>query len=70
MHKYSFFQNFQGWEEFRQRPLPERLPLFYRDGRIYDVLFSQQFDREFREIDDEVERILNFMCNACGEPAE
>jgi aspartate carbamoyltransferase catalytic subunit len=47
MQKYSFFQDFQGWETFRKRPLAERLPLFSREGRIYDVLFSQQFDRTF-----------------------
>jgi aspartate carbamoyltransferase catalytic subunit len=47
MQKYSFTQNFQGWDAFREKPLPERLPLFSRDGRVYDVLFSQQFDRPF-----------------------
>ena len=47
MQKYSFFQHFEGWEEFRARPLSERLPVFFKDGRIYDVLFSQQFDRPF-----------------------
>jgi len=45
--KYTFQQKFEGWEEFKDKPLPERLPLFTRDGRIFDVLFSQQFDRPF-----------------------
>jgi len=47
MQKYTFFQDFKGWDAFRNRPLQERLPLFFREGRIYDVLFSQQFDRPF-----------------------
>ncbi|MEW6442876.1 MAG: aspartate carbamoyltransferase [bacterium] len=47
MMKYTFHQEFEGWKEFSARPLQERLPLFFREGRIYDVLFSQQFNRSF-----------------------
>jgi aspartate carbamoyltransferase catalytic subunit len=47
MQKYAFYQNFEGWEGFKKRPLGERLPVFFRNGRIFDVLFSQQFDRPF-----------------------
>ncbi len=47
MQKYLFSQHFEGWEEFKNRPLGERLPVFFRNGRIFDVLFSQQFDRPF-----------------------
>lgn len=47
MPKYSFSQNFEGWEEFKKKPLQERLPFFFRDDRIFDVLFPQQFDRSF-----------------------
>jgi len=47
MTKYDFKQNFEGWEEFKNKPLSERLPLFFQEGRIFDVLFSQQFDRDF-----------------------
>ncbi len=47
MHKYEFYQEYAGWKEFSEKPLSERLPLFSRNGRIYDVLFSQQFDRAF-----------------------
>jgi len=47
MPKYFFHQHFEGWEAFRTLPLHDRLPLFFREGRIYDVLFSQQFDRPF-----------------------
>ncbi len=45
MAKYSFHQNFEGWEEFKSQPLNKRLPVFEKDGRLYDVLFSQQFSR-------------------------
>ena len=45
--RYEFVQHYEGWEEFSARALGDRLPVFFRDGRIYDVLFSQQFDRAF-----------------------
>jgi len=47
MAKYTFSQNFEGWDEFKNLPLQERLPYFFRRDRIYDVLFSQQFNRSF-----------------------
>jgi aspartate carbamoyltransferase catalytic subunit len=47
MAKHTAQREFEGWKEFCSRPLQERLPLFSRDGRIYDVLFSQQFNRPF-----------------------
>ena len=50
MLKYDSHQEFEGWEEFNTRPLGERLPLFSRNGRIFDVLFSQQFDRAFLDV--------------------
>jgi aspartate carbamoyltransferase catalytic subunit len=34
------------WREFYERPLEEKLPLFFKDDRLYDCLFSQQFTRE------------------------
>lgn len=34
------------WREFYERPLDEKLPIFFRDGRIYDCLYAQQFNRE------------------------
>jgi len=47
MAKHTAQREFEGWKEFCSRPLQERLPMFFRDGRIYDVLFSQQFSRPF-----------------------
>ena len=34
------------WQEFYERPLEEKMPLFFRDGALFDCLFSQQFTRE------------------------
>ena len=33
------------FEEFYSQEIGEKLPFFRRDGRIYDCLYSQQFDR-------------------------
>jgi len=33
------------WESFHATDISERLPFFAKDGRIYDCLFAQQFDR-------------------------
>ncbi|MFA6003676.1 MAG: aspartate carbamoyltransferase [Elusimicrobiota bacterium] len=33
------------WEGFHAQDLHQKLPFFSREGRIYDCLFSQQFDR-------------------------
>lgn len=35
------------WEDFRQLPGSEKRPYFMRDGSIFHVIMSQQFDREF-----------------------
>lgn len=34
------------WENFHPRPISDKLPFFTRDGRLYDCLFAQQFDRD------------------------
>lgn len=33
------------WVAFRDRSLEEKLPTFISEGRIFDILFAQQFDR-------------------------
>lgn len=33
------------WQSFSQQPLDKRLPVFERHGRLYDVIFAQQFNR-------------------------
>lgn len=40
-------QHFEGWEEFFNQPMDDKLDMFSRNGRIYDVIYAQQFDREF-----------------------
>ncbi|MEM3702729.1 MAG: hypothetical protein QXZ69_02615, partial [Candidatus Micrarchaeia archaeon] len=39
------FRN-RSWDEFSRLKIEDKLPLFSKNGRVYDVLFSQQFDRE------------------------
>ena len=34
------------WEEFYQKDISEKLPFFTKEGRLYDCLFAQQFNRE------------------------
>jgi len=34
------------WEAFHATPLDKKLPYFRKDGRLFDCLFSQQFDRK------------------------
>lgn len=46
-------QEFEGWDEFYQIPNDEKLEFFMRDGRIFDVIYAQQFDRGF----------LDYLCN-------
>jgi aspartate carbamoyltransferase catalytic subunit len=46
-------QEFEGWEEFYSKPIDEKLEHFTRNGRIFDVIYAQQFDRVF----------LNYLCS-------
>ena len=49
MEKYAepTQQEFEGWEEFINRPVDEKVKNFIRKDRIYDVIYAQQFDRPF-----------------------
>jgi aspartate carbamoyltransferase catalytic subunit len=40
-------QTYKGWEEFYSIEKSDKLDFFIRNGRMLDVLFSQQFDRAF-----------------------
>ena len=40
-------QIYQGWEEFFNQEETEKLPFFSKNGRLFDVIFAQQFDRPF-----------------------
>ncbi|VVB73687.1 Aspartate carbamoyltransferase [uncultured archaeon] len=46
-----------GWDEFSGMEASEKVPLFTRDGRIYDCLFAQQFDR----------RLLDRLCRVADK---
>ena len=46
-------QEYEGWQEFYTTAKDEKLDFFKRDGRIYDVIYAQQFDRGF----------LDYLCN-------
>jgi aspartate carbamoyltransferase catalytic subunit len=46
-------QEFEGWNEFYQKSVDEKLDMFKKDDRLFDIIYAQQFDREF----------LDYMCN-------
>ena len=49
MGSYGFTQHYEGWETFQSLDVSEKITCFNRDGKIFDVLMSQQFDRQFLE---------------------
>jgi len=55
MQKYAeqTQQEFEGWGEFFSKPVDEKLEYFKRNGRIFDIIYAQQFDRNF----------LDHLCN-------
>ena len=40
-------QTYEGWDEFYTKPIDEKLEALKMRGRIFDVIFAQQFDRHF-----------------------
>jgi len=40
-------QTYEGWDDFYNMPVDEKLDAFKQKGRIFDVIFAQQFDRHF-----------------------
>ena len=46
-------QEFEGWEEFYSKMVDEKLDHFNSEGRLFDIIYAQQFDREF----------LDYLCN-------
>jgi aspartate carbamoyltransferase catalytic subunit len=55
MEKYAeqTQQEFEGWQEFFNKPVDEKVDSFKRNDRIFDVIYAQQFDRPF----------LDYLCN-------
>lgn len=46
-------QEYAGWEDFFNRSVDEKLESFRQNGRIFDVIYAQQFERQF----------LDYLCN-------
>jgi aspartate carbamoyltransferase catalytic subunit len=42
-------QTYQGWDEFYNKDVDEKLDFFKLNGRLFDVIFAQQFDRPFMD---------------------
>lgn len=45
----KLMQIYPGWETFHSLPIEQRLPLFQREGRLFDVIYAQQFERDYLE---------------------
>ena len=60
-------QIYPGWEEFKKKPIEERLQRYQKDNQVYDLLFSQQLSREYcGEIIDLANRIRKIAKNKEG----
>jgi len=46
-------QVYEGWEEFYNKPTDEKIAYFQRNGKLFDIIYAQQFDRRF----------LDFLCD-------
>ncbi|MEJ2096004.1 MAG: aspartate carbamoyltransferase [Deltaproteobacteria bacterium] len=55
--KEETIQVYSGWDEFYQQQVSEKTDFFARHGRLFDIIFAQQFDRKF----------LNFMCHLANQ---
>ena len=55
--KEETIQIYQGWKEFNGIEVSAKLDFFARNGRLFDVIFAQQFDRPF----------LDFMCKLANQ---
>ncbi len=42
-------QIYEGWDEFYNKDVDEKLDFFKLDGRLFDIIFAQQFDRPFMD---------------------
>ncbi len=42
-------QTYQGWDEFYAKEVDKKLDFFKLNGRLFDVIFAQQFDRPFMD---------------------
>jgi aspartate carbamoyltransferase catalytic subunit len=40
-------QNYEGWDQFRKLDINEKLSLFTSNDRLFDIIYTQQFDKNF-----------------------
>lgn len=55
--KEETIQIYKGWEEFKSIEIGDKLDFFYKEGRLFYVIFAQQFDRVF----------LDYMCKLANQ---
>ena len=55
--KEETIQIYQGWEEFYGIEVGDKLDFFSRNERLFDLIFAQQFDRDF----------LNYICKLANQ---
>lgn len=50
-------QAYKGWDEFYDRPILQKLDFFTKNGRLFDIIWAQQFDRTF----------LDYICSVASK---
>lgn len=55
--KEETIQTYPGWDEFYNIEVSDKLDFFFRNERLFDIIFAQQFDRTF----------LDFMCKLSNQ---
>lgn len=50
-------QAYKGWDEFYSRPISQKLETFSKNGRLFDIIWAQQFDRAF----------LDYICSVASK---
>jgi len=55
--KEETIQIYRGWDEFYGQDISSKLDFYSKNGRLFDVIFAQQFDRPF----------LDAMCNLANQ---
>ncbi|MDJ0830165.1 MAG: aspartate carbamoyltransferase [Desulfobacterales bacterium] len=56
-HKEKTIQNYQGWDEFYNLEVSDKLDFFCKERKLFDIIFAQQFDRPF----------LNYICHLANQ---
>ncbi len=42
-------QRYEGWDDFHSQSIEDKLPLFEKDNKLFDVIYAQQFTKEMLE---------------------